>query len=38
MIPKQMERRARLLVVACLCVVALSSLVGLLWMGLYAVK
>ena len=38
MIPKHMERRARLLVIACLCVVALSSLVGLLWMSMYAVR
>jgi len=38
MIPKQMERRARLIVLACVCVVALSSLAGLLWMSMYAVK
>ncbi len=38
MIPKHMERRAKLLVLACVCVVALSSLVGLLWMSLYAVR
>ncbi len=38
MIPKHMDRRARILVLTCLAVVALSSLVGLLWMGLYAVR
>lgn len=38
MIPKVMERRARLVVLACLGVVIFSSLVGILWMSLYAVK
>jgi hypothetical protein len=38
MIPKHMERRARLIVLACLGVVALSSLIGLLWISMYAVK
>jgi hypothetical protein len=38
MIPKHMEYRARLIVLACVGVVILSSLVGLLWMSQYAVK
>ena len=38
MIPKVMERRARLVVLACVGVVVLSSIVGILWMSLYAVK
>jgi len=38
MIPKQMEYKARLLVLACLGVVLLGSLIGILWMSMYAVK
>ena len=38
MIPKNMEYRARLVVLACVGVVILSSLVGMLWMSMYAVK
>jgi hypothetical protein len=38
MIPKHMEYRARLIVLACVGVVILSSLVGMLWMSMYAVK
>jgi hypothetical protein len=38
MIPKHMERRAKLLALACFGVVVLSSLVGLLWISIYAVK
>ena len=38
MIPKHMEYRARLIVLACLGVIILSSLVGVLWMSLYAVR
>jgi hypothetical protein len=33
-----MERRAKLLVLVCLGVVMLGSLMGLLWMSMYAVK
>jgi hypothetical protein len=33
-----MERRAKLLALACFGVVVLSSLVGLLWISIYAVK
>lgn len=36
MIPKAMERRARILVIACLGVVAIGSIIGLLWMSMYA--
>ncbi len=38
MIPKAMERRARILVIACFGVVLIGSLIGLLWMSTYAVK
>ena len=38
MIPKHMERRAKLVALACFGVVLLSSLVGLLWMSMYAVR
>ena len=38
MIPKAMDIRARMLVLVCLGVVALGSIIGLVWMTLYAVK
>jgi hypothetical protein len=38
MIPKYMEYRARLLVLLCLGVVVIGSVIGLLWMSMYAVK
>ena len=38
MIPKHMERSARLIVLACLAVVLLGAVIGLLWMSTYAVK
>lgn len=38
MIPKYMENRARLLVLLCLGVVVIGSIIGLLWMSMYAVK
>jgi hypothetical protein len=38
MIPKPMEIRARLLVLACLGVILIGSVIGLIWMSIYAVK
>ena len=38
MIPKNRKRGAQLLVLACLGVVVLGSVIGLLWMSMYAVK
>jgi hypothetical protein len=38
MIPKSKQLGARLIVLACLAAVAIGSVVGLIWMGLYAVK
>jgi hypothetical protein len=38
MIPKSKQLGARLIVLACVAAVAIGSILGLIWMSLYAVK